>query len=122
MSRLSNGNLVVDFLCDALSLATPAPYKDPSVNFSVAVNFAVAGSTSLPSDYFFGKNLSTIFWKGLPGSFQTQIAWFNNFQIKAGCKGKNRASCKAQMQNSLFWIGEMGINDHTRSIGSSVSL
>jgi len=121
-NRLCNGKLVVDFLCDALSLATPAPYKDPSANFSAGVNFAIAGSTSIPSDYFFGKNLSTFIWNGLPKSFQTQMDWFNDFQIKAGCKGKNSASCKAQMQNSLFWIGEMGVNDYTRSIGSPVSL
>ncbi|KAL2547158.1 GDSL esterase/lipase [Forsythia ovata] len=121
-SRMSNGQLVVDFLCKSLSLPTLAPYKDPSANFSVGVNFAIAGSTSLPSDYFLGKNLSSLIWKGVPKNFQTQIEWFNNFLTKSGCKGKNIASCKVQMHDSLFWIGEMGVNDYTRAHGSSVSL
>ncbi|XWS34661.1 hypothetical protein CRYUN_Cryun21dG0056800 [Craigia yunnanensis] len=55
-SRLSNGRLVVDFLCDALNISTLQPYKvisaNSAINLNFEVNFAISGVTSLSSDFF----------------------------------------------------------------------
>lgn len=102
------------------------PYKSASAvsaNFSVGVNFAVAGSTALSSDFFakhkIGQNL---LWSNMHMSMQTQIDWFNTFQQQEICKGKDANSCKAELENALFWIGEMGVNDYATSYRSSISL
>uniref|UniRef100_A0A5B7A3Q1 GDSL esterase/lipase n=1 Tax=Davidia involucrata TaxID=16924 RepID=A0A5B7A3Q1_DAVIN len=123
-NRLSNGRLVVDFLCEALNIPHLPPYKDTSSNFTHGVNFAVAGSTSLPNDFFSGNGLlnTLMYWKNKATlSFQTQIDWFNQFVQGVACKGKDQATCKAEMGKALFWIGEMGVNDYTRTSGSSFS-
>ncbi|PIN09529.1 Carboxylesterase [Handroanthus impetiginosus] len=121
-TRLSNGRLVLDFLCEALSLPPIPPYKEPSANFTNGVNFAIAGSTALSRDYFVKRNVSRLIWKGVPMSFQTQIDWFEKYLVKVGCKGNDKGLCKVDMDNSLFWIGEMGVSDYTSALGSPVSL
>ncbi|KAI3467642.1 hypothetical protein Pfo_024305 [Paulownia fortunei] len=121
-SSHGSSRLVVDFLCEALSLPLLSPYKEPSANFKNGVNFTVAGSTALSSDYFVRQNVSSLIWNGVPMSFQTQIDWFNKYLIEAGCKGNGKGSCKADIDNSLFWIGEMGVSDYTSALGSSISL
>lgn len=95
-SRLSNGRLVVDFLCEALSLPLLSPYKRPSADTSHGLNFAVAGSTPLSA----------------------------GFLMKTGCKGNNASSrsCKADMEKSLFWIGDTGVSDYINALRSSIPL
>ncbi|KAL8520062.1 hypothetical protein ACS0TY_010845 [Phlomoides rotata] len=121
--RLGDGRLVVDFLCDALSVPQISAYKEVNVNSSQgSVNFAVAGSTALPSDIFSTYNLSSLIWKDSPKSFQTQIEWFNKFLIDTGCKGPPRSSCKADIENSLFWVGEIGLSDFMSTVSSTIPL
>ncbi|KAL6569203.1 hypothetical protein OROHE_003484 [Orobanche hederae] len=113
--------LVVDFLCQALSLPSLPPYKNPSADFKSGVNFAISGSTCLSADYFRPKNLSSLFWNGVPMSFQTQIDWFKKY-LNAG-KGKDsKGSHEADIANALFWIGQIGVSDYTSAIGSSIPL
>ncbi|CAK9172380.1 unnamed protein product [Ilex paraguariensis] len=122
-NRLSDGRLVIDFVCESLSLPPLPPYKDSSANFTHGCNFAIAGSTSLSSDYFIKETLfKNLVWKGIPMSLQTQIDWFTKFRSDIGCKGKDSRSCNAEMENTLFWIGGMGISDYVRtSKGSLIS-
>ncbi|KAK6160320.1 hypothetical protein DH2020_003701 [Rehmannia glutinosa] len=115
-----SSRLVVDFLCDALSLPPVCPYKDPSANFKDGVNFAISGSTALSPDYFSRKNVSSLIWKGVPLSFQTQIDWFNKYLNQS--KGNGKSTGKFDTDNSLFWIGGMGGSDYTSVLGPSVSL
>ncbi|KAK2636659.1 hypothetical protein Ddye_031451 [Dipteronia dyeriana] len=123
-NRQSNGRLVVDFLCDSLSIPYLPPYKQTKVNFSHGANFAIAGATSLSADFFNKlKNSNNaenanLMWKGIPSSFQTQLDWFNKFLQEKECNGKTADACKTDMENSLFWIGGMGRNDYARTISS----
>ncbi|GAA0183870.1 hypothetical protein Leryth_018013 [Lithospermum erythrorhizon] len=121
-SRLSDGRLVIDYLCEALSTPPLPPYKGASLKYSGGANFALAGSTALSGDYFLKGKLHPLIWRRTPISFQTQADWFRNFQQLKGCNRKNETKCIAEMESTLFWIGAMGVNDYTRTIGSSVPL
>ncbi|KAJ7945496.1 GDSL esterase/lipase [Quillaja saponaria] len=121
--RLSNGRLVIDYLCDALALPPLTPFKDLSTNSSAGVNFAIAGSTALSSDFFINHKIAhSLMWKAIPESFQTQIDWFHKFIQDTECKGTSLSECKIDFDNSLFWIGEMGGNDYARLYGSTVAV
>ncbi|KAK1575727.1 hypothetical protein Q3G72_007865 [Acer saccharum] len=123
-NRQSNGRLVVDFLCDSLSIPYLPPYKQTKVNFSHGANFAIAGATSLSADFFNklknsnNAESANLMWKGIPSSFQTQLDWFNKFLQEKECNGKTADACKTDMENSLFWIGGMGRNDYARTLSS----
>ncbi|KAF5726699.1 GDSL esterase/lipase [Tripterygium wilfordii] len=122
-SRLSNGKLVIDFLCESLDLPTPPAYKDTSANFSKGVNFAIAGSTGLPGGFFaLHKIAHALMWNAVPETFKTQIDWFNKHLNEVECKGLSDVDCKGSMNNSIFWVGEMGGNDYSRTLGSSLSI
>ncbi|KAK2636635.1 hypothetical protein Ddye_031427 [Dipteronia dyeriana] len=123
-NRQSNGRLVVDFLCDSLNIPYLPPYKQTKVNFSHGANFAIAGATSLSANFFDklknnnnAKN-ANLMWKGIPSSFQTQLDWFNKFLQERECNRMTGGACKADMENSLFWIGGMGRNDYARTLGA----
>lgn len=119
--RLSNGRLVIDYLCEALSVPHLPAYKDSSAQFSGGVNFAIAGSTTLSADLFVQFRIrDSLMWKSVPESFHTQIDWFQKFVADFDCKGKDEAACKGELGNTLFWVGEMGGNDYARLYGSSV--
>ncbi|KAK8529334.1 hypothetical protein V6N13_102263 [Hibiscus sabdariffa] len=126
--RSSNGRMVVDFLCDSLNVPTLQPYKAISYNeFAIkgnsGVNFAIGGATSLSGDFFVNHKIGhTLMWKGIPFGFQTQIEWFNNFVTRIACKGKFEEECKAEVGKHLIWIGQIGVDDFVRVIGSSVSM
>ncbi|KAL3650218.1 hypothetical protein CASFOL_006621 [Castilleja foliolosa] len=75
--------LVIDFLCLALALPPPPSFlRGLSGNSDSGVNFAVSGSTSFSADIF-GKNLTSLFWKGVPENYKTQIDWFNKYLNQA---------------------------------------
>lgn len=59
----------------------------------------------------------------MPQSLQTQLVWFNKILESEGCKDSKTTprECKGILEDSLFWVGEMGANDYTSSLGSSVS-
>merc|ERR1712183_573431 len=106
--RQCNGRLVIDYLCDALSMPPLSPYKDSSSNFSNGANFAIAGSTALSSDFFSRFNIGSpgsLMWKSNPESFQTQIDWFHKFVAEKEC----------------MWKGEIGGDDYSRLSGSSAA-
>ncbi|KAF5741129.1 anther-specific proline-rich protein APG-like [Tripterygium wilfordii] len=122
-SRLCNGKLVIDFLCDSLGLPTPPAYKDTSANFSKGVNFAISGSTGLSGDFFAAHKIAhALMWKAIPETFKTQLDWFTKHLAEVECKGLSDVDCKGSMNNSLFWVGEMGGNDYSRTLGSSISI
>ncbi|KAL4638793.1 hypothetical protein ACB092_03G172500 [Castanea dentata] len=121
--RLSNGRLVIDFLCEALNIPHLSAYKDSSANFSGGANFAIAGSTTLSSNLFGHFNFGNpLMWKPNPESILTQIDWFHSFVGERECQGKDEASCKSELGQALFWIGEIGGNDYARLFASSIGL
>ncbi|OMO81498.1 Lipase, GDSL [Corchorus olitorius] len=125
--RSSNGRLVIDFLCDALNISSLQPYKalgaNAGANFDSGVNFAIGGATSLSGD-FFSKNKigSNLQWQGVPPGFQTQADWYNDFLKQMACNGKSVEECKQEMGGHLIWLGQMGVDDYTRVLGSSISM
>lgn len=117
-NRYSDGRLVVDFLATDLSLPFLPPYRDRSSNFSHGVNFAVAGSTAIEHE-FFAKNNVTI--DITPQSLMTQLIWFKEYLGGKGCRRIGSLRCQAEMENALFWVGEIGANDYSYSFASSLS-
>ncbi|XVF85130.1 hypothetical protein PTKIN_Ptkin17bG0093500 [Pterospermum kingtungense] len=125
--RSSNGRLVVDFLCDALNISALQPFQaiatNTAANLNWGVNFAVAGATSLSGDFFANHKIGHgLLWKGIPLGFQTQIEWFNEFLANIGFRGKSEEESKQEIENTLIWLGQIGVDDYARVIGSSISL
>ncbi|XP_021667468.2 GDSL esterase/lipase At3g48460-like [Hevea brasiliensis] len=119
---MSNGRLLIDFLCDDLGLPSIQAYKDAAGNFTAGVNFAIAGSTCLSGDLFASHKIThSLMFKPKPESSLTEIDWFNKFLLSVDCKGKDEAQCKAHLGNSLFWVGALGLSDYARIFGSSIS-
>ncbi|KDP26728.1 hypothetical protein JCGZ_17886 [Jatropha curcas] len=120
--RLSNGLLVIDFLCKDIGLPPLDAYKETKPNFTAGANFAVGGSTCLSSAFFASqKNFRSLVWKPVPDNTLEQIEWFNSYLQSVGCKEKDDEKCKTQIENSLFWIGALGSSDYARILGSSFS-
>ncbi|XP_077217401.1 GDSL esterase/lipase At3g48460-like [Tasmannia lanceolata] len=119
--RFSDGRLVVDFLANELSLALLPGYRNTNTDFSYGVNFALAGSTAIDHEFYKKNNLTNPYAPTVVvESLQTQNEWFNDFVNNVECTGKTPAQCKAIMEGSLFWLGEMGANDYATIQGSSV--
>lgn len=117
-NRYSDGRLVIDFVSQALSLPFLPPYHDEKANKSSGVNFAVAGSTAIPHEFFVKNNLSLDI---TPQSIQTQLGWFNEFLEEQGCEGAAHVKPGGcSFDDTLFWVGEIGANDYAYTIGSSV--
>ncbi|KAK0587914.1 hypothetical protein LWI29_031200 [Acer saccharum] len=119
-NRYSDGRLVIDFVAQSLSLPFVPPYLHSKNDTSHGVNFAVGGSTAINHAFFVKNNLSLDI---TPQSIQTQQIWFNQFLVNQGCKEGNHSgpNCQAALDDALFWVGEIGVNDYAYTIGSSVS-
>ncbi|KAF6165392.1 hypothetical protein GIB67_018836 [Kingdonia uniflora] len=121
-NRYSDGRLVIDFVAETLSLPYLPPYLNSKADTSHGVNFAIAGSTAINHKFYVRHNITLNL---TPQSLQTQLTWFRNFLASRGCQaGKGMPvmpQCKAVMDDALFWVGEIGVNDYAYSFGSSVS-
>ncbi|KAL6997046.1 hypothetical protein U1Q18_007170 [Sarracenia purpurea var. burkii] len=121
-NRYSDGRLVIDFVAEALSLPYLPPYLNRKADTSTGVNFAVAGSTAIPYSFFVRNNLTLDI---TPVSIRTELSWFNeHLETHEGCeKGTKGTSsqCNATVNEALFWVGEIGVNDYAYSLlGGSV--
>ncbi|CAN1139333.1 GDSL esterase/lipase At3g48460 [Linum perenne] len=131
-NRYSDGRLVIDFVTQSLNLPFLPPYMDliKQTNATSAaavgggsVNFAVGGSTSINHRFFLRNNLTL---DATPQSIQTQMIWFNRYlERRAGCSRnatvETEPKCRAAMEDALFWVGEIGVNDYAYILGSEVS-
>lgn len=118
-NRYSDGRLVVDFLANTLSLPFLLPYlNNEASDFSNGVNFAVAGSTALDHQFFVRHNISI---DVTPQSLSTQLLWFDTYLKKMGCRKRNSPACRRLLDDALFWVGEIGVNDYAYITGSSVA-
>ncbi|XP_022736757.1 GDSL esterase/lipase At3g48460-like [Durio zibethinus] len=118
-NRYSDGRLVIDFVAESLSLPFLPPYRNSKGNRAYGVNFAVAGSTAINHAFFVKNNLSLDI---TPESIQTQMIWFNKYLESQGCKGpESGPKCKDALDDALFWVGEIGVNDYAYTLGSTVS-
>ncbi|KAI3499520.1 hypothetical protein L1887_35321 [Cichorium endivia] len=118
-NRYSDGRLVIDFLAESLSLPYLPPYRNRKADTSFGVNYAVAGSTAIPHEFFVKNNLTLNIQ---PQSLQTELAWFNKDLEGQKCKSAKSTpkECKAVFDDALIWVGEIGANDYAYTVGSSV--
>ncbi|KAM6570195.1 hypothetical protein CsatB_018180 [Cannabis sativa] len=118
-NRYSDGRLVIDFVAQSLSLPYLPPYKYVKGNSPNGVNFAVAGSTAIDHEFFVKNNLTL---DVTPQSIQTQLLWFDKYlEENVGCKAQDVKCRVADIENSLFWVGEIGANDYAYTFGSTLS-
>ncbi|KAI3448638.1 hypothetical protein Pfo_005303, partial [Paulownia fortunei] len=118
--RCSNGLLIIDYLAMASGLAFINPYKNTGADFRNGNNFATAGATALPIQILNSKNISSPF---TTTSLDVQLDWmfthFNGICIR---------DCTQLLKNSLFLVGEIGMNDYSyallqgKSIQETISL
>nr|XP_043621491.1 GDSL esterase/lipase At3g48460-like [Erigeron canadensis] len=120
-NRLCDGRLVLDFITDSLGLPVLPPYQSTSANFTSGANFAIAGCTTVANDLF-SKFARLFLWKATPLGVWTQLEWYKKFQVDHLCKGLDQNGCQAKMKTALFWVGEIGINDYSRAVGSKIPL
>lgn len=120
-NRLSDGRLVIDFITDSLGLPVLPPYQQTIANFTTGVNLAIAGATTVANDIF--SKLARVFlWKGTPLGIMTELDWYKKYQIEHLCKGLDQKACSEKIKTVLFWVGEIGINDFSRAVGSKIPL
>ncbi|CAI0441975.1 unnamed protein product [Linum tenue] len=85
-------------------------------------NFAVGGATAIKHAFFVKNNLTL---DNTPVSIQTQLQWFDESLRSQGCDGNTStaatAACAAAVEDALFWVGEIGVNDYAYTLGSEVS-
>ncbi|KAF5175218.1 GDSL esterase/lipase [Thalictrum thalictroides] len=59
--RLSDGRLVIDFLCESVNSSYLSPYMESfGSNFSHGANFAIVGSSTLPKDVPFALDIQVL--------------------------------------------------------------
>ncbi|GLU07203.1 hypothetical protein SLE2022_241690 [Rubroshorea leprosula] len=98
--RLSDGRLMIDFLCESLNSTYLTPYLESlGPNFTNGVNFAVGGSATLP--------------RYKPFSLGVQVAQFIRFRTLSpalASKGHKDLVREENFQNALYTI-DIGQND-----------
>ncbi|KAJ7977709.1 GDSL esterase/lipase [Quillaja saponaria] len=98
--RLGNGRLIIDFLCEHLSLSYLSPYLDSlAPNFTSGVNFAVAGATTLPQFVPFVLDVQV-----------RQFIHFKNRSLELLSQGSKNLINEEGFRNSLYMI-DIGQND-----------
>ncbi|KAH7847681.1 hypothetical protein Vadar_028949 [Vaccinium darrowii] len=94
----------------AAGLPFLVPYKDDHGDFKHGVNFAVAGSTTLPADILAVKNIPTMLTKS---SLGVQLDWMST-HFSSMCTRERDGVEK--LKNSLFMVGEIGGNDYNYAL------
>ncbi|MCL7046658.1 hypothetical protein MKW94_028459 [Papaver nudicaule] len=110
--RLSDGRLIIDFLCESLNTDYLSPYLDSmkGSDFLNGANFAVVGSSTLPKSVPFALNIQIM-----------QFQHFKNhsFQL-ATAKGLRRVIDEEGFKNALYYI-DIGQNDLADTFRKNVS-
>ncbi|CAI9094494.1 OLC1v1030243C1 [Oldenlandia corymbosa var. corymbosa] len=121
--RCSNGLLMIDYFARAFGLPYLNPYEADWEVFDNGVNFAVAGATALPVETLQAKGLpshkgNTDYWLGTIGIQSLHIATKSSLSVQIERMStyfnktcKTRAACKEYLQNSVFFVGNIGETD-----------
>lgn len=120
-NRYSDGRLTIDFVAQSMNLPFLPPYlslrstngSNGTATDSYGVNFAVSGATVIKHAFFAENNLTLDM---TPQSLETELGWFEKY---LGTLGTNQKV--SLFKDSLFWIGEIGVNDYAYTVGSTVS-
>ncbi|XP_022952109.1 acetylajmalan esterase-like [Cucurbita moschata] len=109
--RCSNGLLIIDQFAIAAGLPLINPYLDKDAPMTHGVNFAVAGSTPLPSEVLAQKRISS---RVTNSSLSKQLDWMStHFNITCLFKEND---CTKKLKNALFFVGEIGGNDYNYAL------
>ncbi|KAI3952389.1 hypothetical protein MKX01_005256 [Papaver californicum] len=110
--RMSDGRLIIDFLCESLNTEYLSPYLDSmkGSDFANGANFAVVGSSTLPKSVPFALNIQIM-----------QFQHFKNhsFQL-ATTKGSRKVIDDEGFKNALYYI-DIGQNDLADTFRKNVS-
>ncbi|CAL4941649.1 unnamed protein product [Urochloa decumbens] len=117
--RSSDGRLIIDFLVKKLKVPEPTPYLAgrTAADFLNGTNFAVGGATALSPAFLASKGITSL----VPISLSNETRWFQNvLQLLMNSsdfadKGKITAS-------SVFYVGEIGVNDYFLALSSNSSI
>uniref|UniRef100_A0A6N2LBI4 GDSL esterase/lipase n=1 Tax=Salix viminalis TaxID=40686 RepID=A0A6N2LBI4_SALVM len=109
--RLSDGRLLIDFLCQSLNASFLSPYLDSlgGSRFTNGANFAVVGSSTLPKYVPFSLNIQLMqFLHFKARTLELTTAGFGNFVTDEG------------LRNALYII-DIGQNDIADSFSKQMS-
>ncbi|KAL4362257.1 hypothetical protein GQ457_04G029510 [Hibiscus cannabinus] len=105
--RLSDGRLMIDFLCESLNTGYLTPYLNSlGPNFTNGANFAIIGSATLP--------------RYVPFSLHVQVSQFLRFRSRSPAlmlNGYKDLVGDADFENALYTI-DIGQNDLAESFDS----
>ncbi|WOL10306.1 GDSL esterase/lipase [Canna indica] len=90
-----------------LPLVPPYRAGNSSKDFKLGANFAVGGACALDNAFFTAK-VSNVTWTDY--SLNTQLKWFEQLLLR---RFPSVHWSKAIVRKSLFFLGEMGVNDYT---------
>nr|XP_011466196.1 PREDICTED: GDSL esterase/lipase At1g09390 isoform X2 [Fragaria vesca subsp. vesca] len=104
--RMSDGRLIIDFLCQSLNTSLLAPYLDSlsGSKFTNGANFAIVGSSTFP--------------KRIPFSLSIQVMQFLHFKATAGAKD---LIDEEGFRKALYMI-DIGQNDLAQLFSKNLSL
>ncbi|KAM7521381.1 hypothetical protein LguiA_011283 [Lonicera macranthoides] len=107
-SRLCDGRLVIDFLCESLNTSYLRAYLDSlDPNFPNGANFAVGGSTTLP--------------RSVPFALNIQLSKICVVQLMIKLSGVKNLVREEDFKNALYAI-DIGQNDLAAAFGQGLSL
>ncbi|XP_057778834.1 GDSL esterase/lipase At1g09390-like [Salvia miltiorrhiza] len=108
--RLSDGRLLIDFLCQSLNASFLSPYLDSlGSSFSNGANFAIAGSTTLPKNVPFALNIQVM-----------QFKRFKDRSVDLASTGVNGLISYDKFGDALYMI-DIGQNDIAHSFTDGLS-
>ncbi|KAL9147113.1 hypothetical protein ABFS82_13G153200 [Erythranthe guttata] len=111
--RCSNGLLMIDYFAMAAGVPLLPPYKNLNATRDFGhhgVNFAVAGSTALPTEVLASQH---VFSPVTASSLNVQLDWmFSHFNSTC----LDDKDCVEKLRHALFMVGEIGGNDYNYAI------
>ncbi|CAK9138523.1 unnamed protein product [Ilex paraguariensis] len=108
--RLSDGRLVIDFLCQSVNTSFLSPYLDSvGTTFSNGANFAVVGSSTLPKYVPFALNVQVLqFLHFKARSLELVHAGSGNLIDDEGFQIKNAIQAVYSQGGRKFWVHNSG--------------
>ncbi|CAN6299539.1 unnamed protein product [Urochloa humidicola] len=117
--RSCDGRLIIDFLVKKLKVPEPTPYLAgrTGADFLNGTNFAVSGATALDPAFLASKGITS----SVPISLGNETRWFQNV-VQLLMNSSDIAKQRKMMASSVFYVGEMGVNDYFFALSSDSSI
>ncbi|CAL4916512.1 unnamed protein product [Urochloa decumbens] len=117
--RSSDGRLIIDFLVKKLKVPEPTPYLAgrTAADFLNGTNFAVGGATALEKAFLASKGITSF----VPISLSNETTWFQNV-VQLLMNSSSDIEHRKIMARSVFYAGEIGVNDYFFALSSNSSI